>query len=285
MKKLTLTSYLIIGLLVTQSTLFSSQEFLFYKRLFGQKAEFMVGYSGNIRALIELVKESIGSNSSVLCNARNGLIKGGLLTLSELLKSYFQNHITQNDLIKKLEDLNNSYCYDYESKYGEEDAAYQIGLHGDINALYELIKKCDQNRKTGALYDAQFGLDDGEFYELNLWLKLYMKDKITREELIKRMDAFKDSRCYSYRKLAGGKAFVEMGKLEDVEALIEMLKRCGNNRLALALCDIRFGLHQGGHRLFYKLFEQYVKYEITQEELISQLNEQVAQQILNRGRV
>lgn len=285
MKKFIFSSCFIIYLIASQSTLFSVQKFLYYRKLFGENAAFMVGYSGNILALIELVKESIGSNSLVLCNVRNGLIKGGLLTLSELLRSYLQNHITQNDLIKKLEDLNNSCCYRYELTYGEEAAAYQIGLHGDIGALYELIKKCDTNRKAKALYDVRFGLDDGEFYELNLWLRLYMKDKITRKELIKRMDAFKDSRCYDYRKLVGGNAFIEIGKLGDVEALIETLKRCGDNRLALELCDIRFGLHQGGHCVFYKLFEQYVKYKITQEELISQLNEQIAQQILNRGRV
>lgn len=285
MKKLIFSSCLIIYLLANQSALFSMQEFLFYRKLFGNKAEFMVGYSGDILALIELVKESIDSSSSVLCNVRNGLLKRGLVTLNELLRSYFQHQITKSDLIKKLEDFNNSCCYRYEIVYGEEAAAYQIGLHGDIDALYELVKKCDQNRKAEVLYDARFGLDDGEFYELNLWLRLYMSNRITRKELIKRIDAFKDSRCYSYRKLAGGNAFIEIGKFGDVDAIIETLKRCHDNRLALELCDIRFGLHQGGHHMFYKLFERYVKCEITSEELICQINEQIAQQILNRGRV
>jgi|GEM_PF-7013057 len=176
----------IAALMTTHKPLFSmyNSHYTTYELLWGQQAAHMIGYGGDINALKGLVRLcSSDRHSLVIGDAMLGLHCGAFNELYSLFKDYFKGYLTEENLIKSLDVLNDSYLYYYKRAYGEK-AAYNIGFFGIPEALIELLRKCEGNFDSTMFREALLGLHAGQHTQLFSYLERYVQKQITLEELI-----------------------------------------------------------------------------------------------------
>lgn len=243
--------------------------FATYVNHFGDQAFYQVGFEGDLEVLIEVVmRPESGPESSIFDYIRVGVDAKKNSVLSQLIERYQRCLINKENFMVQLSELRDSHCYKYNLAY-HQNAAYFIGYAGDIPALIELVKKCNDN----CIFQAQLGLEASNYDKLGSLVRQLINNQLNKEELVQRLEQLNNSSLYYYELRHGKRAIEMIAFYRDIHGLIELVEKYGDDQDSFIFSNISFELHRAENTELFSLFRQFTKKELSKSKLIEKLSE------------